>query len=72
MAHQGVMGDEDEGSCPQGQVNRETGKIERSAEALRVCLHPIPFPPKENYPIKAYRVTGGINAGRVALPAICD
>ena len=49
---QAIPVDEDEGSCPQGRVNRldaridaasltgcqpEAGKIERSAEAFRVC-----------------------------------
>ena len=36
MAHRVVMGDEDEGSCLREQANRIFGKIERSAEALRV------------------------------------
>jgi hypothetical protein len=36
MDRQQCTVDEDEGSLPQGKVNRQTGKIERSADALQV------------------------------------
>ncbi len=54
--------DEDKGSSLQNEVNLsgfryvasqllnpQTGKIESSAEALRVCHHPLTFPSKDNY-----------------------
>jgi hypothetical protein len=73
--------DEDEGSLPQGRVNRpgarhehsaapqdaslEAGKIERSAEAFQVRRHLISFPPTDN-PTKPEAWIG--DPGRVTIP----
>ena len=72
--------DEDEGSCPQKQVNRaansichlagsQTGKIERSAEAFRASHCPPSFPPNQLTHNNTARATGQIKrvGGAIAL-----
>jgi hypothetical protein len=74
--------DEDEGSCLRRQVNRiailriatlqaaslRTGKIERSAEALRVRHHPPSTPPTRDAAYdNAARATGWTKRQQVAM-----
>ncbi len=71
-----TQGDEDEGSPSRDGANRttrqvaslETGKIDRSAEALRVRHHPSPFPSKQINPAyNANRATGRTKLRGMAL-----